>query len=54
MSSPDADLELKSKSKIVASNGITCNHRQTNIAEIFQESDEFCLHYWQERTYPNP
>jgi hypothetical protein len=51
MSNPDVDLELTSK--IVSSPSITCNHCQTNIAEIFQESGEFCLHCWQERTYPN-
>ena len=32
---------------------VTCNHCQTNIAEILQESGEFCLHCWQERTHPN-
>jgi hypothetical protein len=47
MSNPDADLET------VVSPNITCNHFQTNIAEIFQESGEFCLYCWQERTYPN-
>jgi hypothetical protein len=51
MSNPDVNLELTSK--IVSSSSITCNHCQTNIAEIFQESGEFCLHCWQERTYPN-
>lgn len=30
-----------------------CNHCQVNSAEIFQESGEFCLHCWQEKTYPN-
>jgi hypothetical protein len=45
MSNPDVDLELTSK--IVSSPSITCNHCQTNIAEIFQESGEFCLHCWQ-------
>ena len=30
-----------------------CNHCKTNLAEIFQERGEFCLHCWQERTCPN-
>jgi hypothetical protein len=30
-----------------------CNHCKNNPAEIFQESGEFCLHCWQEITYPN-
>jgi hypothetical protein len=30
-----------------------CNHCKTNQAEIFQESGEFCLPCWQERTFPN-
>jgi len=30
-----------------------CYHCKTNLAEIFQESGEFCLHCWQERTCPN-
>jgi hypothetical protein len=51
MSNTDVDLELTSK--IISSPRITCNHCRTNIAEIFQESGEFCLHCWQERTYPN-
>ena len=35
MSNPDVDLELTSK--IVSSSSITCNHCQTNIAEIFKK-----------------
>ena len=53
MSNLDVDLELKSKSTTIASPGIKCNHCKNKIAEIFQESGEFCLHCWQERTYPN-
>jgi hypothetical protein len=34
-------------------NNTRCNHRKTNQAEIFQESGEYYLHYWQERTFPN-
>ena len=30
-----------------------CNRCKTNLAEIFQESGEFCLHCWQEITCPN-
>jgi hypothetical protein len=30
-----------------------CNHCQSNIIEIFQESGGFCLLCWQEKTYPN-
>jgi hypothetical protein len=45
---PDVDLDLELKTVI------TYNHCQKNVAEIFQESGEFCLHCWQERTYPNP
>jgi hypothetical protein len=30
-----------------------CDHCRLNIAEIFQESGEFCLYCWQERTNPN-
>jgi hypothetical protein len=30
-----------------------CYHCKNNPAEIFQESGEFCLHCWQEITYPN-
>ena len=37
----------------VISPGLVCNNCRINIAEIFQESGEFCLHCWQERTYPN-
>jgi hypothetical protein len=33
--------------------GCLCNRCQTAIAEIFQESGDFCLNCWQERTYPN-
>jgi hypothetical protein len=51
MSNTDIDLVLTPK--IVSLPMITCNHCRTNIAEIFQESGEFCLHCWQERTYPN-
>jgi hypothetical protein len=47
MSRPDIDLELKT----VASTSIKCNHYKNNIAEIFQDSGESCLHCWQERTY---
>jgi hypothetical protein len=32
---------------------LVCNNCRINVAEIFQESGEFCLHCWQERTYPN-
>jgi len=32
---------------------VLCNKCQANIAEIFQESGEFCLDCWQERTNPN-
>jgi len=45
MSNPDVDLKV--------SHNIICNHCRNNIAEIFQESGEFCLHCWQEKTYPN-
>jgi hypothetical protein len=31
----------------------SCNRCQTKIAEIFQDEGDFCLNYWQERTYPN-
>lgn len=51
MSNTDVDLELTPK--IVSSPNITCNYCRINIAEIFQESGEFCLQCWQERTYPN-
>jgi hypothetical protein len=37
----------------VISPGLVCNNCRINVAEIFQESGEFCLHCWQERTYPN-
>jgi hypothetical protein len=47
MSNPDVDLGK------VTSHNVTCNQCQNNMAEIFQESGEFCLHCWQERTYPN-
>jgi len=30
-----------------------CNQCKTNQVEIIQESGEFCLNCWQERTYPN-
>jgi hypothetical protein len=33
---------------------VLCNKCQANMAEIFQESGEFCLCCWQDRTYPNP
>jgi hypothetical protein len=46
MNAADVDLDLELKT--VASSSFTCN------AEIFQESGEFCLPCWQERTYPNP
>jgi hypothetical protein len=32
---------------------IKCNLCKDNIAKIFQESGEFCLYCWQERTYPS-
>jgi hypothetical protein len=51
MNNTDIDLELTSKT--ISSPRITCNHCQTDIAEIFQESGEFYLHCWQEKTYPN-
>ena len=34
-------------------NNTRCNHCKTNQAEIFQESGEYYLHCWQERTFPN-
>jgi hypothetical protein len=37
----------------VISPRLVCNSCRINVAEIFQESGEFCLHCWQERTYPN-
>jgi len=40
-------LELKT----VTSTSISCNQYKNNIAEIFQDSGESCLHCWQERTY---
>jgi hypothetical protein len=30
-----------------------CNHCKTNLAEIFQESGDYCLHCWQDKTCPN-
>ena len=30
-----------------------CDHCENNMAEIYQESGEFCLHCWQEITCPN-
>ena len=48
-----ADVDLGSELKTVASPSLTCNRCRKNVAEIFQESGEFCLHCWQERTYPN-
>jgi hypothetical protein len=30
-----------------------CNHCKSNLAEIFQENGDFCLHCWQEITCPN-
>jgi hypothetical protein len=30
-----------------------CNHCKTNLAEIFQESGDYCLYCWQEITCPN-
>jgi hypothetical protein len=47
MNEPDLDLEP------VISPRLVCNNCRINVAEIFQESGEFCLHCWQERTYPN-
>jgi hypothetical protein len=32
---------------------VLCNRCQTAIAEVFQDSDDFCLCCWQERTYPS-
>jgi hypothetical protein len=52
MNGPDVDLDLELKT--VASSSLTCNHCGRNVAEIFQESGEFYLPCWQERTYPNP
>ncbi|MFZ0344776.1 MAG: hypothetical protein WAM27_04720 [Nitrososphaeraceae archaeon] len=51
--STNEDKLYRLKSKIETSLGIICNHCKNKIAEIFQESGEFCLHCWQERTYPN-
>jgi hypothetical protein len=47
MSEPDENLE------ILTSTSKMCNHCQIEEAEISQESGEFCLHCWQERTNPN-
>jgi hypothetical protein len=52
MNGPDVDLDLELKT--VASSSLACNRCRKNVAEIFQESGEFCLSCWQERTYPNP
>jgi hypothetical protein len=30
-----------------------CNHCKNNLAEIFQESGNYCLYCWQEITCPN-
>jgi hypothetical protein len=46
MSETDENLTVVSPSK-------SCDHCRLNVAEIFQESGEFCLHCWQERTTPN-
>ena len=29
-----------------------CKHCKNNLAEIFQESGDYCLHCWQEITCP--
>jgi hypothetical protein len=47
MSETDENLET------VVSPGKICNHCRINVAEIFQESGEFCLDCWQDRTNPN-
>ena len=48
MNGSDVDLDLELKT--VTSPNLICNHCRKNMAEIFQESGEFCLHCWQERT----
>jgi hypothetical protein len=50
MNAGDVDLDSELKT---ASSSLTCIRCQKNVAEIFQESGEFCLPCWQERTYPN-
>jgi hypothetical protein len=34
-------------------NATVCNHCKTNLAEIFQDTGDYCLHCWQEMTRPN-
>ena len=32
---------------------ILCNSCKSNLAEIFQVNGDYCLHCWQEITYPS-
>ena len=42
------------KAYLLIMNNITlCNLCKTNLAEIFQESGDYCLHCWQEITCPS-
>jgi hypothetical protein len=34
-------------------NNPSCNLCNSKLAEIFQENGDYCLHCWQEYTYPD-
>jgi hypothetical protein len=38
---------------VIISPSVICNHCKDRVAEIFQESGDYCLHCWQEITCPN-
>jgi hypothetical protein len=45
---------MESQSFLLRPKVLTLHHLcKTNLAEIFQESGDYCLHCWQEITYPN-
>lgn len=43
---------IKSGIYEIVSTDIICQHCKTKMAEIFQETGDFCLNCWQEKTCP--
>ena len=48
-------LEISKYITLLSTSSVTiiCKHCKTNLAEIFQESGDYCLNCWQEITCPN-
>ena len=43
---------INSSISAIMSPSTICQHCKTRMAEIFQESGDYCINCWQEKTYP--